>query len=240
MRAGARAGVVICDDHQIFGDALALLLSDRGYEVLACTADPADGVDAVARLAPDVYVSDLHFPTGDGVAAVEVALAASPSTRVVVLSGADDHTAPARAEAAGASAYVRKDHSAEHVVAAIEAVLRGDVVFDPPGAPRRATGGGNGTRRERRDVAAQLTPRELEVLDRLVQGQETARLASEMAIAYSTARTHIQNILTKLGVHSKLEAVAFATTQLGFPRSVLPDPPPPAPRRDRRPRRPTD
>ncbi|MDP9387758.1 MAG: response regulator transcription factor [Actinomycetota bacterium] len=205
--------IVICDDHRLFSEAVSLVLVGRGHCVMACTTDPVHGVAAVRRHTPDLYLTDVRFPRGDGIDSMAHALAASPSTRAVVLTGLTDQAVRNRARRAGASGFVTKDGSMDRILAAIDTVAAGGIFFDDAPPPAVALAGG-----PRRDERLRfLTAREREVLDRMVRGESTASMAAAMGIAYPTARTHIQNVLTKLGVHSKLEAVALAVDMRARP-----------------------
>lgn len=198
--------VVICDHHRIFGEAMAGVLAGEGYDVVACTDEPASGSAAVARHRPELYVVDLHLGPAEEANGFGDVRAASPATRVVVVTGSSDPLASAKAKDAGADGFVAKDRRLDDILDAIARVAGGEAVFHGPvanGAPRSGSLPVQPWRRG-------LTPREREILDRLVEGQETAALARELGMSYSTARTHIQRLLAKLGVHSKLEAVALA------------------------------
>jgi len=200
--------LVICDDHRMFGESLGAMLEARGHTVMACTSDPSVAVAEVAARRPDILVTDLLFPGAngiDGVDAIGAALSASPRTRAVVLSGSGDDEWFARAERAGAMACLVKQRDIARILDAIDAVAAGHQVFDRPA--RRTPGRGDGSH----DLLRYLTGRERQVLERLVRGQLTATIAVEMGMAHSTARSHIQKVLSKLGVHSRLEAVSLVT-----------------------------
>ncbi|MFP5377994.1 MAG: response regulator [Acidimicrobiia bacterium] len=200
------ARVVICDDHKVFGEAMASVLAGQGYEVVACTADLPSGLAAVARHRPGLYLVDLHFGDDHGTSGLDAVRHSSPGTRIVVVSGTSDAGAVARAREAGADGFVAKQRRLEDILDAIARVAGGEAVFHgpAPGAPPSRPPPG----RDEASLGA-LTVREREVLDQLVEGKETAALAGELGISYATARTHIPRLLTKLGVHSKLEAVAL-------------------------------
>jgi DNA-binding NarL/FixJ family response regulator len=210
--SGRRVRVVICDDHRLFVDALAVVLTSRGYEVVARTLHPEAAVEAMALGDIDICVMDLSFPSGDGLDGTRRILAVSPSTRVVLLTGSAESSVTVPALDAGVRGIARKDDDLDRIVKIIQDVHRGEVVaatgmpkrpWPAAASPRRSTNQGQ-------DLARFLTAREREVLERLVRGESTATLARAMEVSYHTARTHIQNVLAKLGVHSKLEAVAFA------------------------------
>ncbi|MGH9152797.1 MAG: LuxR C-terminal-related transcriptional regulator [Acidimicrobiales bacterium] len=194
--------VVICDGHKVFGEAMASVLAGHGYDVVACTGDLPSGLAAVARHGPDLYLVDLHF--GGGTSGLDAVRRSSPGTRIVVVSGTGDAGTVARA--AGADGFVAKHRRLNDILDAIARVAAGEEVFHDPAPavsrPRPPAG-------RREPSLSALTGREREVLDRLVEGKGTAALALELGISYATARTHIQRLITKLGVHSKLEAVAL-------------------------------
>lgn len=206
--------LVICDHHRVFADTLGMVLKKKGHQVVACSSTPDDGASAVRIHEPHLFITELEFPHGSSVTAVAAARDSSPRTRIVVLSGSKDNAAGLVAQQAGAHAFLSKRRPLKEILAKLDDVVHGKgSVFD--GGPN-----GNGYRQEpdtRRDPLRYLTVREREVLERLVQGQDTSSLAREMGVTYSTARTHIQNLLCKLGVHSKLEAVALAITLLPAP-----------------------
>ena len=135
-----------------------------------------------------------------------------------MLTGSADSSVALPAIDAGARGFARKDDDLDRIFQTIKQVHAGEIVTGPagtrrpwPGAhPRRLTNQGQ-------NLARFLTSREREVLERLVRGESTATLARAMEVSYHTARTHIQNVLAKLGVHSKLEAVAFAVNHSVVP-----------------------
>lgn len=203
--------VLICDDHRLFGEALAVVLASRGHEVVGCTTDPVEAAAVAHTTAVDVCVMDLRFPGHCGVTGTGLIFDASPTTRVVILTGSDDPDRLRRAIDAGAHGVVVKEDDVGRVVDTIERVHAGDLVL--PGHIVRAGAVRTGSALDRHALGRFLTNREKEVLVHLVRGESTADLARALGVRYSTARTHIQNTLTKLGVHSKLEAVAYAVSQ---------------------------
>ena len=201
--------LVIGDNNRILGDALGAVLQDREHEVVAVVSTADDCVAAVIACKPDVCLLEVRIPRlEDGLRAIREIRGQSPATAVVVLSDLSDRqtwSQPGNLEIAG---LVTKDRSVSQVVAALDAVMDGKVVLDqgqPWTKPLSTT------------VAAGLTPREGEVLHRMIAGQDTRRMASEMHVTVSTLRTYVKNVLTKLGAHSRLEAVALAS------RGNLPD-----------------
>lgn len=198
----------MCDDHRMFTDALAVALEGRGYRVVERVYSANEAAAASRHHDVDVCLIDRYFPDGDGLEVIPDILAASPRTRVVMLSGSSDPSLAALALGAGASGVVVKHYGIGAIIDAIEGVRNGG--HQPS---RRNTQPAH--RREGRssDPIRFLTGRELQVLALLVQGKPTVDIGREMGITYSTTRTHIQSLLTKLGAHSKLEAVTLAVAQ---------------------------
>jgi two-component system nitrate/nitrite response regulator NarL len=201
-----RTSLVIGDDHAVFLDALVTLLEQREYTIAAART-AAETVAAVARLHPDVCLLDRHFAEGDGLGVIALLLAASPRTRVLVLSADPGAEGVRRALSAGASGYLHKTRGVSALTAAIGRVLRGEVVVD---VPRPAGARRAGQHEAARRLAAYLTGRERQCLALLVEGMDTAHMAARLQVSRATVRTHVQSLLTKLGVHSRLEAASLA------------------------------
>jgi two-component system nitrate/nitrite response regulator NarL len=198
--------ILICDDHRLFGDALSMVLSARSWSVVGVANDPAKALAMVATTHVDTCLMDLNFPQGaTGIEGIVSIRETSPDTRVIVLTASSDPQLIMRAVKSGADAIVFKDDELDHIVDVVARTHRSGgapepQVASPPAPPARAE----------HDPSAFLTTREREVLQRLVDGKTGKDLARSMGVAYSTARTHVQNVLMKLGVHSQLEAVAYA------------------------------
>jgi DNA-binding NarL/FixJ family response regulator len=199
--------VVLCDDHRLFAEPVAAALQRRGHEAFIATT-PAEAILAVGEHRPDVCVVDLRFPEGegDGITAVADLHDRHPWCPVVVLSGSADEEDVDAAMAAGAIGFLRKDQSLTVILEALDRVVAGRGLRAPP-KPRLPAGAGEGARVRR--VVRQLTFREREVLRRLVLAENTEAIAQALGVAPSTVRTHLQNVLVKLGVHSRLQAVAL-------------------------------
>ena len=203
--------VVLCDDHRLFVESLAVVLQERGWQVVAVVDRPDAAVAAVAAHRPDICVLDALFD-GDAVAAIAAAgqiRETSPATRVVVLSGSGEPEVVGAAVTAGAAGYVLKTCEIDTITSCIERVAAGEAVVDAELARQAIL-----HRSVPEDAAVQLTRyltgREREVLARLVRGEDTGVIAARMGVRPATARSHIQNVLAKLGVHSRLEAVVLA------------------------------
>jgi two-component system, NarL family, nitrate/nitrite response regulator NarL len=192
---------LLCDDHRLFASALSWALEARGHRVVAVLDRPDQLVAAVEALAPDVCLVDLEFPDASPVDAIA---SVSGRTRVIVLSGYSDTATRELAAASGAVDCLDKALSVERVVAISEAVHAGTYVPQVEAKPR-AQG-----RTADNHLGRFLTVRENEVLRGLVHGDSTSALAKRLGVRPATARTHVQNVLTKLCVHSRVAAAAYA------------------------------
>lgn len=211
--------IVICAEQRLFAEALATVLSARGYHVVAITEEPDEAAAVAARSHVDICLMERELRRADAAAGIRRVTEVSPDTSVIVLSVSTDLAVPGGALQQGALAVADKEDSVEEVIDLIERVRDGEVVTPPP---ILAAEDAEAPPDPQRDVLRLLTAREREVLERLVQGQSTASLAKDMGITYATARTHIQNLLAKLGVHSKLEAVALTISNRWLAGPVLP------------------
>jgi len=201
--------LVLCDDHEVLAQALAVALEARGHQVLAVTTTPAAGVAAVAAFRPDVCLLDLRFPEdGNGLDAARAIGQQYPETKVLVLSGAADPQTVDEAAKAGVAGYITKDQRVSEISGALEMIAVGMTVFN---LGLQSRGSDEGRHRGGLDA---LTPREKEVLTRIVAGESTVLIARAMGVTTGTVRIYIGNVLAKLGVHSRLQAAALAR-QLG-------------------------
>jgi len=197
--------VLICDDHTLFNEMLTTAFGLRGFDVVGCVSHPKEAVDFVNEQQVDVCVMDVRFPGGTSLEAIRSLVDASARTKVVVLTGLITPAVRAAAHAAGASACMLKSERIATLAQAINDVHDGvDAGIDLRDEPREP-------RAQRASAQpSSLTRRELEVLTRMAHGETAASMAKSMGISYATARTHTQHILTKLSVHSRVEAVAYA------------------------------
>ena len=195
--------VVVCDDHRLFGEALVAVLEQRGHVVVAYVTSPDEALSVVSERPVDVVVMDLRFADESGFPALAVMKETSRATEVVVLTAYADDAMRQDVLRVGARACIDKLVSLNEVVDVIERPsMVGYVGLREPARP----GGGWPA-----DSPAKfLTSREWEVLKALAQGESTAAMARRLGVGHATARTHVQNLLSKFGVHSRLEAVLFA------------------------------
>lgn len=198
--------IVICDDHAVFADSLSLVLSDAGHYVAGVAYSPDAALPVLRGSRADICLLDLHFPAGRVLPRMPELRAAAPETRFVLLSGFVDPPLLEEGLAAGIQGFAYKGQQAREILALLHRVHAGEVVVDQ--AVRRSAAGRQHSQAQR--VAQFLTPREREVLTRLARGESTTALAKAMGVTRSTARSHVQSVLTKLGVHSQREAVIEA------------------------------
>ncbi|GAY09555.1 response regulator transcription factor [Pseudonocardia sp. N23] len=196
--------VVLCDDHPIFADALAMVLTARGVTVREVVLAASDVLPAVRRHRPRVCVIDRHLGPDDGLDLIAGIVAAGTGTQVLVLSGDRDPTTAHCAVEAGAAGFVSKTAGVAALVDAVRAVLGGSDVVDVLPVPRTPGDA------EAHRLAAHLTPRERECLELIVDGLGTRAITERLGVSAATVRTYVQSVLTKLGVHSRLEAASFA------------------------------
>jgi DNA-binding NarL/FixJ family response regulator len=213
MTGPAQTDIVIADACRLHAEALALALTAHGFQVRAIAVTPEEAVEAVAETAPELCLMEGGLLDGEAAESIQLLHARGPRTRIVVLAR---HMDPGVAEAvaeAGAAGCLRGDLSIEALTAELRRLASGGPFTEPATAPealRRRRGPGGREERDRR--LRWLTPREREVLRRLTEGDDTAAIAHALGMTANTARTHIQNVLDKLGVHSRLEAIALANS----------------------------
>ena len=203
--------LVLCDGNRILCEALTAILEARGHQVAAIATTPADGVSAVAAHRPDLILLDLRLGTGTGgLEAAKTVRQFYPGVAVLVLSSLTERAACAAARKAGVAGFLGKDQSIDRIVTALDVIAAGGVVFDPIGSGHARPCPGQ----RRPDYPpCVLTPREKQVLRRIIAGQSTAQMADEMNITTSTLRTYVKNILTKTGAHTRLQAAALAARE---------------------------
>jgi two-component system, NarL family, response regulator LiaR len=205
--------VLIADDHAVVRQGLRTFLElQDDMEVVGEAADGDEAVALVEQTAPDVVLLDLVMPRVDGIEATRRIRERSPETRILVLTSfADDHTV-LPAVRAGAAGYLLKDVQPPELARAIRTVHAGEALLAPAVATMlveqlAAEDGGDANAREER---AHLTPRELEVLAELARGRANKAIAFELGVSERTVKTHVSNILGKLGFTDRTQAAVYA------------------------------
>ncbi|MGF1429394.1 response regulator [Kitasatospora sp. LaBMicrA B282] len=211
---------VIADDQALVRTGFRMILATDGIEVVAEATNGLEAVAAVRRTRPDVVLMDIRMPEMDGLEATRQILAAGPAggagaaegPKVLVLTTYDlDHYVYA-ALAAGASGFLLKDVSPEHLVASVRLVRSGDALLAPTITRRlieRFAHRDEARNNLHRDLA-ELTARELEVLRLLAGGLSNAELAGTLTLSQTTVKTHVARILSKLGLRDRVQAVVLA------------------------------
>ncbi|MDH6119393.1 response regulator transcription factor [Kitasatospora sp. GAS204B] len=205
--------VVVADDQALVRTGFRMILESEGIEVVAEAGNGAEAVDAVRRTRPDVVLMDIRMPELDGLEATRRIVGDDPNgPRVIILTTFDLDQYVYAALSAGASGFLLKDVSPEHLAGAVRMVRGGDALL-APAITRRLV-----ERFARRDAAATaihrdlaaLTPRELEVMGLLARGLSNAELAARLQLSEATVKTHVARILGKLGLRDRAQAVVIA------------------------------
>ena len=194
---GRRLRVLVVDDHDVVHWGFRLLLGEQAWVERCVSARTAqEALHLTANLRPDVALVDLFLAGESGADLCESIRAASPETRVLLISGAGRMSAAA-ARAAGASGFVSKDWDADDVVAAVRRVGMGMTMFEP----------------KAQQPEPLLSEREREVLELIAAGRSNKRIAMELRIAEKTVKTHVGHVLAKLGVSDRTQAALLAVQQ---------------------------
>jgi DNA-binding NarL/FixJ family response regulator len=209
-----RIRVLLVDDHAMVRRGMRDFLDlHDDIEVVGEAADGAAGVEQAEALRPDIVVMDLMMPNLDGIEATGRIKAALPDVEVIALTSFIEEARVIAAIEAGASGFLLKDAEADELAAAIRAAAAGEVHLDPAVASivaRRMRDGGRAAGPGTGDGIATLTARERDVLARVARGYPNRQIAADLGITERTARTHVSNILAKLGLASRTQAALLA------------------------------
>jgi DNA-binding NarL/FixJ family response regulator len=203
--------LLVVDDHEVVRQGLAALLDRReGFQVVAEAGTVAESLEQARRHEPDIVVMDVRLPDGSGIEACREIRAEMPATRVVMLTSYPDEEAVLSAIVAGASGYLLKQVRARDLVAALEAVGRGESLLDPAVTEkvleriRRIATGSQET-----DELSQLTSQERKILMRLAEGKTNKEIAAEIYLSDKTVKNYVSSILAKLNLERRAQAAAF-------------------------------
>jgi DNA-binding NarL/FixJ family response regulator len=207
--------VLVVDDQELFRRGLTMLLGvESDIEVVG---EAADGVSAAALAAstqPDVVLMDVRMPRQTGIEACAALKDAAPKARIIMLTVSDDEADLYDAVKSGASGYLLKDSSIEEVAQAIRVVADGQSLISPSMAIKLLDEFKQMARTDRQAVPTpRLTERELEVLRLVAQGLNNREIAKQLFISENTVKNHVRNILEKLQLHSRMEAVMYAVRE---------------------------
>lgn len=203
--------VLIAEDHPLFREALTALLSGLpDCTVVASTDTVAGLLDAAVTSEPSIAVVDLSLADGSALAGLNQLRAAAPDCRLLVLSSAGDDAAVYSALRAGAHGYLLKSSTPEEIARAVRTVAAGDGVYDGTVVDRITRHLVTGGRSSSAAVFPQLTDRERDVLSLIARGRSNAQIADHYVLSLKTVRNHVSNVMTKLGVTTRAEAIVAA------------------------------
>ncbi len=206
----AQVSVVVVEDHALVADGLlALLAEEASVRVVASASTAAEALALVEEARPQVVLMDVRLPDADGIDVAVRIKTNWPDVEIVVLTGLMDDTTLSRAVEAGCSGFLTKNQRIEDVVDAIVLAARGETTI-AAGDLARVLSRMTRHPRPRVGVRPRLSDREAEVLGLLAAGMSTEGMAERLSLSPHTVRNHVRNILTKLGAHSKLEALSVA------------------------------
>lgn len=208
--ADRRIAVLVVDDHRMFAQAVGKVLEEEDdIRVVGIAGSVAEAVESARRCRPDVVLMDFELPDGDGATATKQIKDDRPETCLVMLTSFNSETVLVSSVEAGCSGFISKHRAMEEVVEGVRAAYRGEAMISPVMLARLLPR----LRRTYRGVGTDLTAREVEVLRMLAEGLPNPEIAEKLAISLHTVRNHVQNILTKMQAHSKLEAVSIAVRE---------------------------
>src|SRR6476646_1062882 len=202
--------LLVVDDHEVVRQGLVAMLDRRpNFQVVAEAGTVAEAIDMARRFQPELVVMDVRLPDGSGIEACREIRAEFPQTRVVMLTSYPDEEAVFSAIVAGASGYLLKQVRARDLVAALEAVGRGESLLDPAVTEkvlervRRIASGGAS------DELAQLTSQEKKILMLVAEGKTNKEIAAEVYLSDKTVKNYVSSILSKLNLQRRAQAAAF-------------------------------
>jgi two-component system NarL family response regulator len=209
--------VLVVDDHALFRRGLQMVLEqEEDIEVVGEAGDGAEAVERATDAVPDIVLMDVRMPKRGGIDACTAIKDAVPSAKIIMLTISDEEADLYDAIKAGASGYLLKEISIEEVAAAIRAVNEGQSLISPSMASKLLTEFASMIKRtdDRQQVPTpRLTDREMEVLKLVAKGLNNRDIAKQLFISENTVKNHIRNILEKLQLHSRMEAVVYAVRE---------------------------
>jgi two-component system NarL family response regulator len=211
--------VLIADDHALFRRGLEMVLDEEpDIELVGQASDGAEAVARAGEALPDVVLMDIRMPKTSGIEAARAMKEAAPSAKIVMLTISDEEEDLFEAIRSGASGYLLKDIPLDEVAGAVRAVYGGQSLINPSMAGKLLTEFATLARdqeeeRPQQVPAPKLTDREMEVLKLVARGMNNRDIAKELFISENTVKNHVRNILEKLQIHSRMEAVMIAVRE---------------------------
>jgi two-component system NarL family response regulator len=211
----ARIRVLVVDDQELFRRGLTMLLSvEDDIEVVGEATDGSAAATLAASTAPDVILMDVRMPKQTGIEACVTMKDAAPQARIIMLTASDEEADLYEAVKNGASGYLLKDSSIDEVAQAVRVVADGQSLISPSMAIKLLDEFKQMSRSDRTTVPTpRLTERELEVLRLVAKGLNNREIAKQLFISENTVKNHVRNILEKLQLHSRMEAVMYAVRE---------------------------
>jgi DNA-binding NarL/FixJ family response regulator len=211
----ARIRVLVVDDQELFRRGLTMLLSvEDDIEVVGEASDGSAAAPMAASTAPDVILMDVRMPKLTGIEACIAMKDAAPHARIIMLTASDEEADLYEAVKNGASGYLLKDSSIDEVAQAVRVVADGQSLISPSMAIKLLDEFKQMSRSDRNTVPTpRLTERELEVLRLVATGLNNREIAKQLFISENTVKNHVRNILEKLQLHSRMEAVMYAVRE---------------------------
>jgi DNA-binding NarL/FixJ family response regulator len=211
---------MIVDDHALFRRGLEMVLAaEPDIELVSEASDGAEAVEKAGETLPDIVLMDIRMPRSSGIEACRALKDVVPSAKIVMLTISDEEEDLFEAIRAGASGYLLKDIPLDEVAEAVRSVYGGQSLINPSMAGKLITEFATLARRDTDEERAQrvpaprLTEREMEVLKLVARGMNNRDIAKELFISENTVKNHVRNILEKLQIHSRMEAVMIAVRQ---------------------------
>ncbi|HEX4189533.1 MAG TPA: response regulator transcription factor [Marmoricola sp.] len=207
--------VVVVDDQELFRRGLTMLLGvEPDIDVVGEAGDGVSAVELVVETMPDIVLLDVRMPKRSGLEACMGIKELAPSTRIIMLTVSDEEGDLYEAVKNGASGYLLKDSSIDEVAQAIRVVAEGQSLISPSMAAKLIDEFKEISRSDRESGSApRLTDRELEVLRLVAKGLNNREVAKQLFISENTVKNHVRNILDKLQLHSRMEAVMYAVRE---------------------------
>jgi two-component system NarL family response regulator len=211
----AKIRVLVVDDQELFRRGLTMLLSvEDDIEVVGEASDGSAAATLASDTAPDVVLMDVRMPKVTGIEACVSMKDAAPQARIIMLTASDEEADLYEAVKNGASGYLLKDSSIDEVAQAVRVVADGQSLISPSMAIKLLDEFKQMSRSDRTAVPTpRLTERELEVLRLVAQGLNNREIAKQLFISENTVKNHVRNILEKLQLHSRMEAVMYAVRE---------------------------
>lgn len=206
--------LLLVDDHALFRQSLNVLLTAHGYQVVGMASNGFEALALARQLRPDLILMDIEMPDGDGLTATRLIKAELPDIPIVMLtvSSTDEHLFTA--VRSGASGYLLKSQSADQFLSLVAQVAAGGAALPPDLAARllREFARQSGPNEQPEEAAEELTPRQLEILTLLAQGQTYGQIGGVLHLSEATVRYHVKQIMDRLHLENRAQVIAYATS----------------------------